>query len=149
METTKEESKSVETNSQDVKETVEKEDNFDYNVELAIWGEHKVYHNSYLKYDNMYHVILNDNQKSYIPTSSKIKVYTFLDGTTHVLFEDKWYDIKSIKDYQLKVKNVIRKKSQEEINLSKSHKPTNSPWRKGLPHVVSHKSMHYAVTHGC
>ena len=30
METTKEESKSVETNSQDVKETVEKEDNFDY-----------------------------------------------------------------------------------------------------------------------
>ena len=125
------------------------EDNFDYNVELAIWSEHKVYHNSYLKYDNMYHVILNDNQKSYIPTSDKIKVYTFLDGTTHVLFEDKWYDIKSIKDYQLEVKNVIRKKSQEEINLSKSHKPTNSPWRKGLPHVVSHKSMHYAVTHGC
>ena len=40
-------------------------------------------------------------------------------------------------------------KSQEEINRSKAHSPSNTPWKKGLPPVVSHKSMHYAVIHGC
>ena len=40
-------------------------------------------------------------------------------------------------------------KTQEEISKSKAHSPRNSPWRNGLPPIVSHKSMYYAVTHGC
>jgi len=123
--------------------------NFDYNKELAIWSNHKIYHNSYLKYDNCYHIILENNQKAYISTSSTVKVYTFLDGTNHIFFNDIWYDLKSVKDFQYEIKKVIQKKSQEEINLSKAHKPINSPWRKGLPPVVSHQSMYYAINHGC
>lgn len=126
------------------------DDNFDYNVELAAWSKRKVYHNSYLKYDNCYHVILDKNQKSYIPTSSKVKVYTFLDGSTHVLFNDKFYHVKTVKDFQSKIKKVIQtSKSKTEINLSKAHKPTNSPWRKGFPPVVTHNAMYYTINHGC
>ena len=126
------------------------EENFDYNKELAIWSEHKVYHNSYLKYDKCYHIILDDGKKTYLPTSEKVKVYTFLDGTTHVLFDDKWYDIKDVKDFQTEIKKVTNiSKSQEEINLSKTHKPNNSPWRKGLPQMPSREASAYAYFHGC
>lgn len=126
------------------------EENFDYNKELAIWSEHKVYHNSYLKYDKCYHIILDDGKKTYLPTSEKVKVYTFLDGTTYVLFDDKWYDIKDIKDFQNEIKKVTNiSKSQEEINLSKTHKPNNSPWRKGLPQMPSREASAYAYFHGC
>lgn len=123
---------------------------FDYNKELAVYSEHKVYHNSYLKYDKSYHIILENNKKCYFPTSGKVKVYTFLDGTEHILFNDIWYDMKTIKDFEEEIKKTVcPSKIQEQINLSKSHKPTNSPWRKGLPPVVSHQSMYYALNHGC
>lgn|GEM_PF-3853828 len=79
---------------------------FNYNKELAVWSEHEIYHNSYLKYDKQYHIILDRNQKYYIPFSGKIKVYTFLDGSNHILFEDKWYDIKTIRDYQTENKQL-------------------------------------------
>lgn len=111
---------------------------FDYNTELAIWSEHKIYHNSYLKYNKQYHIILDNNQKVYIPTSKKVKVYKF-------------YELRTVKEYQTQISEpvVVSLKSKEDINKSKAHKPTNSPWSKGLPPVVSHKSMYYAVTHGC
>ena len=127
------------------------QENFDYNIELAIWDERKIYHNSYLKYNNQYHIILDNNEKAFISTSKKCKVYKFLDGTEHLLYSDKFYDLKSIKDYHLELSSslVISLKSKEDINKSKAHSPCNSPWKKGLPPLVSHKSMHYAVTHGC
>ena len=124
---------------------------FNYNIELAIWSEHKIYHNSYLKYDKQYHIILDDDNKAFIPTSKKVKVYQFLDGSEHILFNEKFYDLKTIKDYQLQFTkiNSVSIKNKEEINKSKAHKPNNSPWKKGLPPLASHKSMRYAVTHGC
>ena len=126
------------------------DESFDYNKELAIWSEHKVYHNSYFKYDKNYHVILDNNQKCYIPTSDKVKVYTFLDGTNHVLFDDKWYDVKTIKEFQKELPRTIPyQKVIEEIPSPKTQKQNNSPWRKGLPPTVSHRSMCYAIKHGC
>lgn len=124
---------------------------FDYNIELAIWDEHKIYHNSYLKYNKQYHIILDNDKKIYIPTSNKVRVYKFLDGTEHILYNDKFYDLKTVKEYQTKITKpvVISLKTKEEINKSKAHKPNNSPWSKGLPPVVSHKSIHYAFMHGC
>lgn len=123
---------------------------FDFNKELAIWDEHKVYHNSYLKYNKQYHIILKDNEKVYLPTSGNVKTYTFLDGTDHILFNEEWYDLKTINDYKLEVKSSITKnKSIEQINLSKAHKPTNSPWKKGLPTMPSYNSTAYAYFHGC
>lgn len=112
-------------------------ESFNYNIDLAVYCNHKVYHNSYLKYNNAYHIILDNNKKVYIPTSECLPVYTFVDGTDHLLYNDKWYDLKTIKDFQLSVAESIKNmKTIEEINLSKSHKPTNSPWRKWNPQKV-------------
>ena len=124
---------------------------FNYNIELAIWDEHKIYHNSYLKYNKQYHIILDYNEKVYIPSSSSVKVYKFLDGTEHILYNDKFYDLKTVKDYQEQIikPRLISIKTQEVINNSKAHSADNSPWKKGLPPIVSHKAMYYAVTHGC
>ena len=123
---------------------------FDYNKELAIWSEHKVYHNSYLKYNKQYHIILKNNEKVYLPTTGTVKVYTYLDGTNHILFNDEWYDLKTIEEYKIEVKSmIVSTKSIKEINKSKAHKPTNSPWRNGLPPLTSHNNMYYAINHGC
>ncbi len=120
-------------------------------IELAIWNEHKINHNSYLKYDKQYHIILNNNQKVYIPTSKKVKVYKFLDGTEHILYNDKFYELKTVKEYQIQIYKpiVVSIKSKEEINTYKAHSPSNTPWKKGLPPLVTNKAMHYAVIHGC
>ena len=105
---------------------------FDFNKELAVWSEYKVYHNCYLKYNKQYHIILKDNEKVYFPTNSKVNVYTFVDGTEHIFYRDKWYDLKSVKDFKLNSTDHIKNtKTQEEINLSKAHKPSsNHPWVK-------------------
>ena len=109
--------------------------NFNFNKELAVWSEYKVYHNCYLKYDKHYHVILKDNEKVLLPTNSKVKVFTFVDGTEHIFYNDEWYDLKSITDFKINpVEYIKTSKSQEEINLSKAHKPTpNHPWKNIKP----------------
>lgn len=108
------------------------DETFDFNKELAVWSEHKVYHNCYLKYDKHYHIITKNKEKVFLPTYSKVRVYTFVDGREFVLYNDEWYELKSIKDFQIKPIEYIKpKKTQEEINLSKAHKPSkNHPWVK-------------------
>lgn len=107
-------------------------DNFDFNKELAVWNEYKVYHNCYLKYNKEYHIILNNNEKAFFPTNSKVRVYTFIDGTDHIFFNTQWYDLKTVKEFKITPKEYIKStKTQEEINLSKAHKPSrNHPWVK-------------------
>ena len=108
------------------------DENFDFNKELAVWSEYKVYHNCYLKYNKKYHVILKNNEKIFLSTNSKVKVYTFVDGTEHILYNDEWYDLISVKEFKINItENVKTIKTQEEINLSKAHKPSsNHPWVK-------------------
>ena len=117
------------------------DNSFDFNKELALYSEHKVYHNSYLRFDKSFHIILDNNNKTYLPTSNSVKVYTFVDGSNHVLFNDKFYDLKSIKDYQIDFK-----KCSSSIKTTTSIKPksNNSPWRKGLPPLPSHKQSQWA-----
>lgn len=105
---------------------------FDFNIELAVWSEHKVYHNCYLKYNKQYYVILKKEEKTFLSTNSKVNVYTFIDGTDHIFFNDEWYDLKPIKDFKMTPMSYIKStKTQEEINLSKAHKPSsNHPWVK-------------------
>lgn len=108
---------------------------FNFNTELAIFSNHKVYHNCYLKYNNSYKVIIDNNEKAFIPTSKSLPVYTFLDQTDHLLFEDKFYDLEEIN--YVKPNQVIKPtKTIEEINLSKAHKPPVAhPWRRSLQPV--------------
>ena len=124
---------------------------FDYNKELAVFSEHKVYHNSYLKYNKTYHIILENSVKTYLPTSNSVKVYTFLDGTEHVLFNNKWYDLKPVKDLNNKIKEEeksIKKDSVKQVKKSNTNK-NNSPWRKGLPPMPSYKTTQWGYLNGC
>ena len=72
-------------------------------------------------------------------------------GTEHILYNNKFYELKTVKEYQIQISKpiVVSLKSKKKINTSKTHSPSNSPWRKGLPPLVSHRSMNYAVNHGC
>ena len=124
---------------------------FDYNKELAVFSEHKVYNNSYLKYNKTYHIILENSVKTYLPTSNSVKVYTFLDGTEHVLFNNKWYDLKPVKDLNNKIKEEeksIKKDSVKQVKKSNTNK-NNSPWRKGLPPMPSYKTTQWGYLNGC
>lgn len=108
------------------------DESFDFNKELAVWSEYKVYHNCYLKYDKHYHVITKNGEKVFLSTNSKVKVYTFVDSSEHIFYNDEWYDLKSIKDLQINPSEYIKtNKTKAEINLSKAHKPSrNHPWVK-------------------
>ena len=121
---------------------------FNYNKELAIFSEHKVYHNSYLKYNNKYHIILDNEEKTYIPTKEKVRVYTFLDGTEHVLFKDKYYNLKPVTEF--KINSVVVK---EEAIITKTDKrignKTDSPWRKGWPKEVNRKVSQWSYFNAC
>lgn len=125
--------------------------NFNYNIELAIWDERKIYHNSYLKYNKQYHIIVNNNEKIYIPTSNKVRVYKFLDGTEHILYDEKFYDLKTIQEYQKQITKpiAISLKPKESIDKPKTNVKSNSPWKKGLPPMPSYNSTAYAYFHGC
>jgi len=113
------------------------DENFDFNKELAIWDERKVYHNSYLRFDNNYYIIKLNSEKSTIYTNNPVKVYQFLDGTKHILFNNTWYDLETISIDKIEIPVQLKNtKSQLEINLSKSHKPINSPWAKWNPNKI-------------
>lgn len=80
---------------------------------------------------------MKDNIKSEIFTKEKVKVYTFVDGTDHILFNDIWYDLKPLRNVEIKSSQYIKvNKTIEEINKSKSHKPINTPWSKWNPKKI-------------
>lgn len=124
------------------------DEKFDYNKELAVWSEHSIYHNCYLKYNKTYYLIIKDNEKSFINTKQKVKVYTFVDGTDHIYFNNEWYDLKPIKQIDLEVKT-----SKENILINKNEiakkSSEKSPWRKGLPSMPSYKTTQWSYFNGC
>lgn len=120
---------------------------FDFNRELAVWKDYSIHHNCYLRFDNKYHVILDSSgNNAYINTNEKVKVYTFLDGSTHVLFNNIFYDIKQVKilskeEFVSKLsspKKQVDWSAQNKINSQKSH------WRNGLPPVPNQKTLQWA-----
>lgn len=111
--------------------------NFDFNKELAIWSEHKVYHGSYLKYDKKYHIIKLNGEKTSIYTSKIVRVYQFLDGSKHILFNDVWYDLETVDIDKIEIKKQSEiYKPQLEVILSKTNKTVNSPWAKWNPNKI-------------
>lgn len=119
------------------------DDNFNFNTELAVWSEHRIYHNCYLRYDNTYYLIMKDNFKSSIPVNRKVKVFTFLDGTQHIFYNNEWYDLKPIKHSDLEIKPA----QENTISISRSEisrkNSQNSPWRKGLPSMRSYRTSNW------
>lgn len=119
------------------------DDNFDFNIELAVWSEHRIYHNCYLRYDHSYYLIFKDDIKSFIPINRKINVFTFVDGTKHIFYNNEWYDLKPIKNVDLVIKPSKEKSlsyNRSEISRKNSQ---NSPWRKGLPSMRNYKTSNW------
>lgn len=120
------------------------EETFDFNKELAVWSFHTVYHNCYLRYNKAYYVIMKDNEKVSLPTNQKVKVYTFVDGSEHIFYNDEWYDLKSIREISIKPTVEVKTiKTQDEINRSKAHKPSrNHPWvKQGLKKLSQGRAL--------
>ena len=111
------------------------DDNFDYNKELAIWSEYHIYHNCYLKFNGTYYLIIKNGEKTCINSKEFVKVYTFMDGSHHIYFNNDWYDLKPIKQIDLEINKDHSKKllsSEERYEIIKKVSK-NSPWRKWNP----------------
>lgn len=117
--------------------------NFNYNKELAVFSEHRIYHNCYLRYDNSYFFIMKDNVKSSIPINRKIKVFTFLDGTQHIFYNNEWYDLFPLKSVDLKINPVNDSISISRSEITKKNSQS-SPWRKGLPSMNSFRTSNWS-----
>lgn len=102
--------------------------------------------------NNKTFVILDNDTNAFIDTKQKVKVYTFLDGSINVLFKDKFYQTKEVKnipkqDFVQKLSKASKSKtSRSTLNKQNSK---NSPWRNGLPPMPSYNSTAYAYFHGC
>lgn len=97
-------------------------------------------------------VILDNNSNVYIDTKDKVKVYTFLDGFTNVLFNNKLYKTKEInivskQEFVQKLLETSKSKT-DWSTLNKQHSK-NFPWRKGLPSMPSYKTAQWAYFNGC
>ena len=88
--------------------------NFNYNVELAVYKEYSIHNHCYLRMNKKTLVILDNNSNACIDTKEKVKVYTFIDVSTNVLFNIKFYKTKEI--------NIVSKQEfvQKSFETSKS-----------------------------
>ena len=127
-------------------------ENFNYNVELAVYKEYSIHNHCYLRMNNKTFIILDNDMNAYFDTKQKVKVYTFLDGSVNVLFNDKFYKTKEVKiiSKQQFVQN-LSKATKSKINWSTTNKENskNSPWRNGLPSMPSYKTTQWAYFNGC
>ena len=106
------------------------DDDFDFNTQLALWHDRKIYHNCYITLDNKYYVILDDDSTAYIPTKSKVSIYTLLDGSISVLYKDTFYKTSPV-DILFPIKDSVTSSvSTTKNNSSKAHTPSKDhPWK--------------------
>lgn len=126
--------------------------NFNYNVELAVYKQYSIHNHCYLRMNKKTFVILDNGSNAYIDTNEKVKVYTFLDGSTNVLFNNKFYKTKEVnivskQEFIQKLSETSKSKT-DWSTLNKEHSK-NSPWRKGLPSMPSYKTTQWAYFNGC
>ena len=107
---------------------------FNYNTELATFQKYSIHKKSYIVKDKNYYVIVDcENNPIYINTKKQQKLYTLLDGTLKLKYNDIYYSLKQVKNLPNEEKKKTTK-SQEEINRSKAHKPA-----KEHPYVIAGK----------
>ena len=104
---------------------------FNYDRELALWFNHSVLENCYIKHMGRYYEIKKYGMTAKIRTSEKVRVYQGLNGKLFLEHGDEWYDLEEIKRVARERKSKP-KKTAEEIsrNNSCAAKINNSPWRK-------------------
>ena len=117
-----------------------------------LYKEYSIHNHCYLRMNKKTFIILDNDINAYFDTKQKVKVYTFLDGSVNVLFNDKFYKTKEVKivSKQEFIQNLSETtKSKTDWSAINKEHSKNSPWRKGLPPMPSHNSTAYAYFHGC
>ena len=113
-------------------------DNFDYNTELALRAHQRVCHGTYIQSDGNTYAIFKDGKPSRINTGLAVDVFICLDNKRKIYYEHEWYELEKVERVKPpKTKNSTKsaksKRTQEEINASKAHKPAaNHPWRRDM-----------------
>ena len=107
-------------------------DGFDYNKELALRAHQRVCHGTYIQSDGNTYAIFKDGEPCRINTGLDVDVFICLDGTRKIYYENSWYDLKKIERVR-PPKPIKPKRTQAEINASKSHKQANNhPWKTNM-----------------
>ncbi len=104
---------------------------FDYNRKLATWIGRRVVNNCYVSIDNKYYVLKHAGQIAHIVPSDKLPVYYYLDGSKHLHYEDKMYDLELIPKLLFKPKiTQVRRLTEEEMNKIRTEngRRSKSPW---------------------
>jgi len=104
--------------------------NFDYNRDLAVWEKRRIYHNCYFSIKESYFIVYDELHPAYINTKKSILVYTFLDGSLNVFYNDKFYKTQVL-DSKPNIKPLfLSEKSSKKVNSSKAHSVSpNHPWK--------------------
>ena len=102
---------------------------FDYNIELATYQMCSIFKNSYIVKNKNYYVIVDENNKPVcINSKDQQRLYKLLDGTYKLKYNEIYYSLKAIEKLPIEEKKKSNK-TQEEINQSKAHKPSeNHPY---------------------
>lgn len=102
---------------------------YDYNQNLALMKEVSIHNGCYITITGHYFVI-RDIDKAH-PLPSKAKLYIFLDGSYHILANDKWHDLEDIGPIS------IHKTLQDRIRTEAARKNNNSPWKQYNPNFLN------------
>lgn len=108
---------------------------YNYNQNLALCKEVKVHGGCYLALFNHYFVIqnyANEIHDGQTTSPHTVELYQFLDGSLHVLSDDKWYDLEDIGPRS--ANESLLSKERSEIAKRNS---VNSPWRQFNPGFIN------------
>ena len=114
---------------------------FDYNAELALIEHHRVCHSTYLQSSSKTYAIMLNGKPTSIRTSEVVDVYTRLDGSKWMLYNDQWYSLVEI--HRVKVPKMQKPRlSPEELSARRSQiaKQTNTPWRQSNSYLFRNKA---------
>ena len=71
-------------------------ENYDFNRKLATWVMRHVQKGCYVSVGGKYYVAKKDGQNARIITPEELKVFLYLDGTFHLEYEDRLYDLEEV-----------------------------------------------------
>ena len=115
---------------------------FDYNRKLAAWIERRIINNCYVSINNKYYVLKHNNQIAHIASLDKLPIYSYLDGSKHLYYEDKIYDLELIPKLLIKPKvTQIERLTKEEMTKIRTEngRRSKSPWHNYNGFVYGNK----------
>lgn len=105
---------------------------FDYSAKLSTWISRKIINNCYVSIDGKYYVIKQPGGESArILSQEPLPIHLYLDGTMHLSYKDKVYDLELIPRLLVKPKVAeVKRLTPEELSRARSESGSknHSPW---------------------